>query len=240
MVLTKETIKTITTKPDGTVIETTAEKQKEVKSARTRWFRFVLYPDNIYHQQIMDYLNSEKNPYQGCYILHQPESDEMKEHWHVLLYFPNCRTKAGVIKMFGQGDFRKTDNGLEPCLDKTGVYEFELEVADLVGSALVEPVSDIHSTAMYFLHKTFAAIREGKTEYAISDFKAFHSDFELVNSLFELGKTTSAGSQLQEIIQYIDEYKIKTLKELVLTLYFNEPMLVKYVETHSYLIKNLF
>ena len=209
------------------------------KSTRTRWFRIVLYPDNIYHQQIMDYLNSNKNPYQGCYILHQPESDEKKEHWHVALYFPNCRTKAGVVKMFGKGEFRKTENGLTPCLDKTGIDEAEIEISDLVGEALVEPVSDIHSTAMYFLHKTFAAIREGKKEYAISDIKAFNNDFELVNSLFELDKTTSAGSQLQEIIRYIDEYKIKSMKDLILTLYMNEPLLVKYVETHSYLIKNI-
>lgn len=209
------------------------------KSMRTRWYRLVLYPDNIYHQQIMDYLNSEKNPYQGCYIKHQPEHDEKKEHWHVALYFPNCRTKAGVIKMFGKGEFRKTENGFEPCLDKTGIDETEIEVSDLVGEMLVEPVSDIHSTAMYFLHKTFAAIRDGKKEYAISDIKAFNNDFELVNSLFELDKTTSAGTQLQEIIRYIDEYKIKTIKELVLTLYSNEPQLVKYVETHSYLIKNI-
>lgn len=209
------------------------------KSMRTRWFRFVLYPDNIYHHQIMEYLDSEKNPYQGCYILHQPESDEKKEHWHVALYFPNCRTKAGVINMFGKGEFRRTDNGLEPCPDKTGIDENEIEVADLVGEMLVEPVSDIHSTAMYFLHKTFAALRECKKEYAISDIKAFNHDYELVNSLFELDKTTSAGSELQEIIRYINDFKIKDLKDLILTLYCNEPLLVKYVEGHSYLIKNL-
>lgn len=210
------------------------------KSIRTRWFRFVLYPDNIYHQEVMKYLDSEKNPYQGAYILHKAETDEKKEHWHVILYFPNCRTKAGVVKMFGRADFRRIGEHLEPCPDSSGIALDEIEVSDIVGDALVEPVSDIHSTAMYFLHKTFAAIREGKTEYAISDIKAFHNDFELVNSLFELDKTTSTGSQLQEIIQYIDEYKINTIKELVLTLYCNNPMLVKYVESHSYLIKNLF
>lgn len=215
------------------------EKQSKPKSKRTRWFRLVLYPDNIYHQQIVDYLNSDKNPYQGCYILHQPESDEKKEHWHVALYFPNCRTRDGIVKMFGKGDFRRTENGLVPCPDKTGIDESEIEVSDLVGEMLVEPVSDIHSTAMYFLHKTFAALREGKKEYAISDIKAFNNDFELVNSLFELDKTTSAGTQLQEIIRYIDDFKIKTIKDLILTLYCNDPMLVKYVEGHSYLIKNL-
>lgn len=209
------------------------------KSRRTRWFRIVLYPDNIYHQQIMEYLNSQKNPYQGCYILHQPESDEKKEHWHVALYFPNCRTKAGVVKMFGKGEFRKSESGLIPCPDKTGIDESEIEVADLVGEILVEPVSDIHSTAMYFIHKTFAALREKKKECAVSDTKAFNNDFELVNSLFELDKTTAAGVQLQEIIRYIDEYKINTMKDLILTLYMNEPLLVKYVETHSYLIKSI-
>ena len=210
------------------------------KSMRTRWFRFVLYPDNIYHQEIMKYLDSDKTPYQGAYILHKAEADEKKEHWQVILYFPNCRTKAGVVKMCGKDNFRRNGDDLEPCPDTAGIEADEIEVHDIVGDALVEPVSDIHSTAMYFLHKTFAAIREGKTEYAISDIKALHNDFELVNQLFELDKTSSAGSQLQEIIRYIDEYKINTIKELVLTLYCNNPMLVKYVETHSYLIKNLF
>lgn len=209
------------------------------KSLRTRWFRLVLYPDNLYHEEVMEYLKSEKNPYQGAYILHQAESDEKKEHWHVLLYFPNCRTQAGVVKMFGKGNFRKLGESLEPCPDTSGIDESEIEVSDIVGPSLVEPVSDIHSTAMYLLHKTFAALREGKKEYSLSDFKAFHNDYELVNSLFELDKITSSGSQLQEVIRYIDEYKIKNLKDLIITLYFNEPQLVKYVENHSYLIKNI-
>lgn len=209
------------------------------KSCRVRWFMLVLYPDNAYHAKILDYLNSDLNPYQGCYILHTAETGEKKDHYHVLLYFPNCRTKNGVIKMFGQGQFRNTENGLEPCLDTTGIDETELCVGDIVGDALVSPVSDIHSTAMYLLHKTFAAISEGKKEYAISDIKALHHDYELVNSLFELDKTTSAGSQLQEIIRYIDEFKITNFKDLIITLYMNDPLLVKYVESHSYLIKQL-
>lgn len=209
------------------------------KSVRTRWFRLVLYPDNLYHDEVMDYLKSDKNPYQGAYILHQAESDEKKEHWHVLLYFPNCRTRSGVVKMFGKGNFRRVGDQLEPCPDTAGIDDSDIEVSDIVGSSLVEPVSDIHSTAMYLLHKTFAALRACKKEYSLSDLKAFHNDYDFVNSLFELDKNTSVGSNLYEIIRYINEYNIKTVKDLIITLYFNEPRLVKYVESHSYLIKNI-
>ena len=213
-----------------------------MKQIRTRYFMLVLYPDNQYHREIMEYLDSDKNPYQGAYILHEPEQDEKKQHWHVMLYFPNARTQKGVCDSFGKANFRRVGENLEPCADTTGIDESEIEVADIVGPALCSPVSDCHAMAMYFLHKNFECIRSGKREYNKSDIKAFHHDYEFTNSLFEIDKVTSQGTELQEIISYIDnkEYNIKTMKDLILTLYINNPQLVSYVEKHGFLIKQLF
>ena len=76
---------------EGNVVSTkTTTKTKDGMPNRARYFMLVLYPDNAHHCDIMAYLKGEKSlkfPYQGCYILHSPESDEKKEHWHVILHY---------------------------------------------------------------------------------------------------------------------------------------------------------
>lgn len=214
------------------------------KATRSRYFMVILYPDNMHHVDIMEYLQGRKKlcfPYQACYILHSPESDEKKEHWHVLLHFPNARTVEGVCKSFGSGNFRKVGEEWEAVNDVTGIPEEEIEVRPLVTPALCSTVSDVHGMAMYLLHKNYECLREGKKEYVISDIKACNNDFEFVNSIFEVGKTTSQGGEVYEIINdFLVPYKIKNMTDLILTLFTNgRGDLVKYVESHAYLIKNL-
>ena len=72
-----------------------------MKQIRTRYFMLVLYPDNQYHKEIMEYLDSDKNPYQGAYILHEPEQDEKKQHWHVMLYFPPAHARGNCLAVQG-------------------------------------------------------------------------------------------------------------------------------------------
>ena len=72
---------------------------------RTLTHAFVLYPDNAYQMQLLAWLKSPLNAvnfgYKICYILHQPESDEKKAHYHVMVQYPNARTADGVKKSFG-------------------------------------------------------------------------------------------------------------------------------------------
>lgn len=222
---------------------------------RTRYIEIVLYPDNPHHVEIMSYLEGKAKiqfPFQGCYILHDME--EKKPHWHVLLYFPNPRTVQGVINMFGKENYLLTtemdESGEEKevykgITDTTGYEEGEkvgqYSVRYNLNEVLVHCVSDVNSFAMYMIHKTFACMKEGKHEYSIPNIKAFNNDFEFVNSIFEVDKTTSHGGEVYEIINdYIQPYKIKSMTDLILTLFTNgRGDLVHYVEGHSYLIKNL-
>lgn len=74
-------------------------------STRTLTHAFVLYPDNVHQMQLLAWLESPVNSanfgYKMCYILHQPETDEKKQHYHVMVQYPNARTSEGVKKSFG-------------------------------------------------------------------------------------------------------------------------------------------
>lgn len=65
---------------------------------RSRCFACVLYEDTeIYNiKDVLDYVSNHFEKY--GYIKHQPEEDEKKEHYHLLLYFPNKRWKSSLSK----------------------------------------------------------------------------------------------------------------------------------------------
>lgn len=232
--------------------------QKKERAQRSRYYMLILYPDNPHDMDILSYLKGEKHikfPYQGCYILHEPEKDEKKEHYHVVLAYPNARTRKGVIDSFGKGDYLRLDDIAgddgEPhkqykgIIDITGYEEGEEVgqrcVRNILTNFTCSPITDIHSTAMYLIHKTYECLREGKKEYALSDVKALGNDFNFIPSLYEVVRDVSSGSQIYEIINYIKTSKVSTMKDLIITLYMNnESCLIKYVEKHSYLVKTLF
>lgn len=72
---------------------------------RTLCFAFVLYPDNPYQMQLFDWLTNAQNQanfdFRVMYILHAPEEEEKKEHYHFMIKYPNPRTADGVRKSFG-------------------------------------------------------------------------------------------------------------------------------------------
>lgn len=68
---------------------------------RSRVFAFVLYPDNYEQMRLFDWLKEHLLSCKMLYILHQPESDEKKLHYHVMICFENSRTPDGVRKYFG-------------------------------------------------------------------------------------------------------------------------------------------
>lgn len=229
------------------------EKQDKEKVSRTRWFMMILYPDNCHHMDILSYLKGDKPykfPYQACYILHQPEADEKKVHYHVMLRYPSPRTTKGVADSFGKGTFRKMSDGsfvAIPDTDTEGIPPEDLEVKPLIvprrGEALntLSPVSDIHSMAMYILHQTYECIREGKHQYALSDIKACNHDFEFVKSMFEIDSLAETGSPVWQIMDYMEQNRLVNMSQLLRFLFLNnEYQLIKYVEKHTYLIKQLF
>lgn len=68
---------------------------------RSRVFAFVLYPDNFEQMRLFDWLKQGYLPVKLLYILHQPESDEKKAHYHVMICFDNQRTPDGVRNFLG-------------------------------------------------------------------------------------------------------------------------------------------
>lgn len=233
--------------------------KEKTKGVRSRWFVLILYPDNMHHMDILSYLKGEKEykfPYQACYILHQPEKDEKKEHYHVVLRYPNARTAQGVADSFGKGDFRKhvqfDSEGKEHTMyeaicDTTGIPPEEIEVRPLIVPREGEQqntcsaISDIHAYAMYLLHQTYECIREGKHQYALSDIKACNHDNEFISSMFELDSLRESGSPVWQIMDYMEQNSLKNMSQLLRFLFLNdEHQLIKYVEKHTYLIKQLF
>lgn len=215
------------------------------KQTRCRWWTIILYPDNEVHVKLLEYLRSSANPYQGCCILHEPDYSEStgegckKQHYHVVMYYPNGRTKQGIIKAVGKCNVVTLPDGSKKAvLDTTG-YD-DVTVADICGDSLVSDIKDIHSYAYYLLHKTFAAMNEGKKQYEISDIEVFHYDSEFLHRLFETDKLMEKGAEVYQVIQFINDFKVHTFRDLLVNLYLNnEKELVKYVESHAYLIKQL-
>lgn len=224
------------------------KKEKKEKAARVRWFSIILYPDNEVHCDIIDFLDKGRCPFvQGFYIKHEPDysettqEGEKKEHWHVVLHFQNPRTVCGVQSIFGGCYVQMKEDGTKRAvLDSTGLNGVEWEKHS-VSKALISTVSDIHSYSMYLLHKTYAAIRAGKKEYQLKDCKAFNHDTEIIPKAFDNQTTLQQGGEMYQILNdYIEPYNIKSIATLVKTLYLNgETTLLKYVESHAYLIKNL-
>lgn len=70
------------------------------KNDRYRSFLLLLYPDSHSYniQDIFFELNGFKN---YAYILHQPESDEKKSHYHVYIHLDSACTISAVSKRLG-------------------------------------------------------------------------------------------------------------------------------------------
>ncbi|MBP3635820.1 MAG: hypothetical protein J6D28_05235 [Bacilli bacterium] len=73
--------------------ETSSE---EVIEKRYRHFMFILYPEwENYEEILQDIKGNFKN---WAYITHKPESEEKKEHTHVILSLDNPRTIESICK----------------------------------------------------------------------------------------------------------------------------------------------
>lgn len=225
-------------------------------NCKFRWFKLLLWEDNEVHMKVFEFLKSDNNPYQGCYIRHEPEKDEKKPHYHVVLYYPTPRTCEGVSKSFGKCTLVETDNGKKQVYDTTGYDESQIlgpieairyitykdsngkvQVAD---NSDMSQISDIRAWGDYLMHNNYECMREGKTRYDLSAIKPFHNDFNFIPKMFELEKVCETGSEVYEIIQFIKDFDCRTFRELIVNLHINsEHTLLRYVESHAYLIKQL-
>ena len=152
------------------------------KNTKCRTWTFVLYPEDKGVSELLDYLMSDNiERVRGYYIIHQPRvktNEEIgepiineetglpemtKQHIHVVVNFPNARSKDGVIKAL--------------CLFKDEVETDDNNNQKTVSKPIhVESVKDICSMYYYCLHWTYACKREGKEEYKESDIVKLGND----------------------------------------------------------------
>lgn len=233
---------------DGNLVcETVKETEKK---SRTRWFMLVLYPDNLVHRELLHFL-SESGEYQGFYIHHEPDvldvewattKGESKPHWHVMLHFPNARTEKGVRESFGKCFVATLPDGQKrACYDTTGYEPEQLSVDWVVGKSLCSSVSDVRSMSMYFLHANYESIKLGKRRYSMHDIIPFNGDYSVVDLAFEGEKDTCAGGEIMQILEIVGtEDNVKSFSSLLSYLCSNRKTdLIRYVEKHSYLVREL-
>lgn len=197
---------------------------KKPPVVRSRSWNLILYPDCEAHNDILYYLSGD-NPegIKGFYILHkgEPKTDEKnkicrdengniiykKDHYHVTITYKNARSLHGVYKAFS--------------------YQIE--------KALIEPTSDINSTYLYMLHRTYDCFKVGKRVYNHSDIKPLGNDSDSY-----LLKVSGGGSDLKETVSHICEassvaFSCQELLNVVLDSYGDNEL--KFLIKNAYFVK---
>lgn len=199
-------------------------EEKKPPVVRSRSWNLILYPDCEAHNDILYYLSGD-NPegIKGFYILHkgEPKTDEKndicrddngniiykKDHYHVTITYKNARSLHGVYKAFS--------------------YQID--------KALIEPTSDINSTYLYMLHRTYDCFKVGKKVYNYSDVKPLGND-----SAAYLLKVSGGGSDLKETVSHLCEASsvassCKDMLQIVLDNYGDSEL--KFLVKNAYFIK---
>lgn len=70
-----------------------------MEEKRHRNFGMVLYPESTDHsfKDVQSLIDS--GTYKGCYIYHDPESEEKEGHYHTVIKFNNAKTISAVSKL---------------------------------------------------------------------------------------------------------------------------------------------
>lgn len=215
---TKKTVSRGTKKTENSV-------DKKPPVVRSRSWNLILYPDCPAHMDILYYLTGD-NPegIKGFYILHKGEVDVdektgekkvdengnikvKKDHYHVLITYKNARTDCSVYKAF----------------------------AKQIEKPLISRTSDINSTYLYMLHRTYDCFTAGKTVYNHSDIKPLGNDSESY-----LCKVSGGGSDLKETVSHLCEASsaassCKDMLRIVLDNYGDSEL--KFLVKNAYFIK---
>jgi len=90
------------------------EEKKEVVKFRSAKMRLLLYPDDLSHVEALERI---KENYDYAYILHEPEEDTKKSHWHVVLRFKNAQWNSSIAKNLGISlNYIRNCNSLDKAL----------------------------------------------------------------------------------------------------------------------------
>lgn len=190
--------------------------ESKQNAKRGHYAHYNLYPDNPVMMRFFEWLTGHKyigkgaytitgtaHMASGCWILHEPEKDEKKEHIHVLCYFEQAHSQKAYAKLGGKTEYQIQDGNY--------IYDKDLFNAniDAVVDDLLKPkvhaqvVEDPPTMLLYLTHETFAAQEDGKKRYdrtALHWFGAnynkimdFYRDAECNNHSIELDLLRLSG-----------------------------------------------
>lgn len=224
-------------------------EENTTKNIRSRYFACILYPDNPYHCEYLQFLvDSQK----GFYIIHDAGSDMAelpytgyvpehlddcgKTHIHCILEFKNARRESGLIKSNPKVRYYKdeTSKRLFTLYDIPYIsLPLQEVIQPIVGK--YEPIIDIYAYCQYILHKDFKSVALGKKQYSIQDIRMLNADRSLLDKYYEFSELTD--KQCVDVIKSIwdcsgGDYNTFTS---LLTMYSSDKPL-KYAQSHAYFI----
>lgn len=221
---------------------------KSVKEKRSRWIQFVLYPENRYHAQYLDWCKYHEY---GFYIVHDGESehidgelgfistqkDEKKKHIHCAIYFENARTASAFIASLGTVNYwvvEEDENGDPLTLSSVPVCDSNERTITRPFLKHAEAVHDINAVAHYFIHDNFECTMLGKKRYEKSDVKMFNNDRSIYDRYFSDEMPTNHGT-LELIIELwrCSENKQDFIQKCLTC---GDTRVLKYVESRAYFI----
>lgn len=229
--------------------KTTKKKyEPKQKEKRSRWIQFVLYPENRYHMQYLDWA---KHHEYGFYIVHDGEGerngecgyiseqkDEKKKHIHCAVYFENARTASAFIKSLGTVEYWVVEE------DEIGnpITLSSVPLADGQERTIVKPflhhaeaVNDMNAVAHYFIHDNFECAMLGKKKYNKEDVKMLKNDRSVFDRYFsdEMPTNHATLELLIELWKCSNGSK-ETFLQNVLTC--GDTRALKYLESRAYFI----
>lgn len=218
--------------------DTNSKKKEDYKrSGRSSWIGCMLYLDNLYHMEFLDYLKQMGITH--LYIKHQPEQDEKKEHIHLMIHFDYPYTVSGFLKSVGTGWFIETgkdENGksiYNPISPQDrSIYSNAVEL-NIIGHA--ETITSPQGNYIYFLHRDFKS--RFKIQYNESDVVKI-GDMGIIN---KITKISYVNREL--IYQELEKYgsqSINSIDFMRRVIADGRTDIIDYVSSHSYFVKEFF
>lgn len=212
-------------------------KKDYKRSVRSSWIGCMLYPDNFYHMEFLEYLKIMGITH--LYIKHQPEEDEKKEHIHLMIHFDYPYTVSGFVKSVGTGWFIEVGKDEKdkpiykpiPPQDRSN-YPNVVEL-NIIGHA--ENITSPQGNYIYYLHRDFKS--RFKIQYQDSDVVKI-GDIGIIN------KITNISYVNRELIyQQIASYACQSANSrdfIRRVMADGRTDIVDYVSGHAYFIKEFF
>lgn len=207
------------------------------RSGRSSWIGCMLYPDNFYHVEFLDFLKSMGITH--IYIKHQPEEDEKKEHIHLMMHFDYPYTVSGFVKSVGTGWFIEVGKDEKdkpiykpiPPQDRS-IYPNAVEM-NIIGHA--ENITSPQGNYIYYLHKDFKS--RFKIQYKESDVQKF-GDMGIINKVIRISYV-DRDLMYQEIASYAcqSDNSRDFIRRVMAD---GRTDIVDYVSSHAYFIKEFF